>query len=204
MMRDSGAKSWLDNLDTKTIERLKIYHDLLLKWKSVKNLISNKTYDDIWTRHFQDSAQILDLAPNAQSWVDLGSGGGFPGLVIAILLSENLNCKIQLIDSDHRKCAFLRHVSRETGASVDVHCGRIEDILPHLDRPDVISARALAPMKQLLDWSEAFIKQGTTGLFLKGQDVDKELTEISTYSNFKMKMVKSKTDPKARIVVVSH
>ena len=202
-MKESRPNNWLDQLDAKTIERLEIYHDLLLKWKSVKNLISNKTYDDIWRRHFQDSAQILELAPNAQSWIDIGSGGGFPGLVIAILLFEKTKCKVQLIDSDHRKCAFLRNVSRETGVLVDVHCGRIEDILPKLAQPDVISARALAPMRQLLDWSAPFIEKGTIGLFLKGQDVDKELTDISIYSNFKMKMVESKTDPKARIVVVT-
>ncbi|NDB68198.1 MAG: 16S rRNA (guanine(527)-N(7))-methyltransferase RsmG [Methylocystaceae bacterium] len=202
-MINAHSQSWIADLDKGTVERLKIYHDLLLKWKSVKNLISNNSYNDIWTRHFQDSAQILDLVETPKSWIDIGSGGGFPGLVVAILLSEKNQCRVQLIDSDHRKCAFLRHVSRETGVAVEVHCGRIEEILPGLSRPDVISARALAPMKQLLDWSAPFIEKGTIGLFLKGQDVDKELTDISIYSNFKMQMVESKTDPKAKIVLVS-
>jgi 16S rRNA (guanine527-N7)-methyltransferase len=202
-MIDSHSTNWISTLDKRTVERLKIYHDLLLKWKSVKNLISNNSYQDIWVRHFQDSAQILDLVEAPKSWIDIGSGGGFPGLVVAILLTEKSKCNVQLIDSDHRKCAFLRHVSRETGVPVEVHCGRIEEIIPRLPRPDVISARALAPMRQLLDWSAPFIEKGTIGLFLKGQDVDKELTDISIYSNFKMQMVESKTDPKAKIVLVS-
>ena len=140
-----SGKDLLDAVSRETYEKLQVYHGLLLKWQRVKNLISRNSTDDIWERHFRDSAQLLEEGSDGDVWADLGSGGGFPGLVIAILLLEfRPTATVHLIDSDHRKCAFLREVSRETGARTVVHCARIEDVIPDLDDIHIVSARALA------------------------------------------------------------
>jgi 16S rRNA (guanine527-N7)-methyltransferase len=178
------------------------YETLLRKWQRTINLVAPSTLDYLWERHFQDSAQLLDLAPQAKSWIDLGSGGGFPGLVVAIL-GKDRPVQVHLVESDQRKAAFLRTVSRETKALATVHAGRIESILETLPIPDVISARALAPLAQLLAWSEDFIEKGATALFMKGQDVDAELKAIPNYSRFVISKYPSQTDVRASIVKVT-
>jgi 16S rRNA (guanine527-N7)-methyltransferase len=180
------------NVSRETIARLDLYLDLLHRWQGVKNLVGRNTLDDAWNRHVADSIQILKWAPLAHRWIDLGSGGGFPGLVVAIALSEGV---VDLIESDHRKCAFLRHVSRETKARARVHCGRIENVLPTLETPEIVTARALAPLAQLLDWTTPLLKRGAKGLFLKGQDIGAELTHIGKSSNFAFTIHPSETDP---------
>src|SRR5580692_3450923 len=112
--------------------RLAVFADLLLKWQKVINLVSAATLPQLWTRHFVDSLQVQAVAPEVRLWVDLGSGAGFPGLVTAIALADVPGAQVHLIDSDQRKCAFLREVSRETGAPAVVHTGRIEDIAPEI------------------------------------------------------------------------
>ncbi len=182
---------------------LVIYEGLLRKWQKTINLVAPGTLPDLWSRHFADSAQLFDLAPaDCLNWVDLGSGGGFPGLVIAILMKQRPGGLVQLVESDSRKAAFLRTVSRETAAPVTVHAERIEKALPNLSVPAVISARALAPMVQLLEWTAPLIEKGAIGLFLKGQDVDRELTEISKYSSLQLSKVPSRTDSRASIIRV--
>lgn len=191
------------DVSRETIQLLEVYESLLRSWQGVKNLVGPSTVNELWGRHFADSAQLLRLCPNAKRWVDLGSGAGFPGLVIAIFLKKTLGAHIDLIESDHRKCAFLRTVARETGAPASVHCGRIEDILPNFKNVDVLTARALADMEKLLAWTGDLIQNGATGLFLKGQDVANELTIFSKYSSLTHKLVPSLTDPRASIVKVS-
>ena len=186
------------------IERLELYVELLVRWQSVKNLIGRNSVADMWQRHILDSLQVLKLRPMAKLWLDLGSGGGFPGMVIAVQMTGIVGSEVHLVESDHRKCAFLRHVSRETGAPAIVHCARIDDVLPHLPQPDVITARALAPMPQLLDWSKHFIENGATGIFLKGQDIERELTKWTKSSNFNVDILPSHTDRTGRIVVVTN
>lgn len=180
------------------------YISLLVKWQSVKNLVGGSTLPDALNRHVRDSLQLLALAPaNATRWVDIGSGGGFPGLVIAIALKGNPLAHVHLVESDHRKCAFLRAVARETGARAVVHCGRIEDVLPTLPPADVITARALAEMVELMDWTAPTIEKGAVGLFLKGRDVGAELTPLTRYSKFSFRLVPSTTASDAAVVVVS-
>ena len=182
---------------------LVIYEGLLRKWQKTINLVAPGTLPDLWTRHFEDSAQLFDLAPrDALNWVDLGSGGGFPGLVIGILMKQRSGGHVHLVESDSRKAAFLRTVSRETGSAVTVHAERLEKALLNLSVPSVISARALAPMAQLLEWTAPLIEKGAIGLFLKGQDVDRELTEISKYSSLQISKVPSRTDSRASIIRV--
>lgn len=140
--------------------------------------------------------------PEARRWIDIGSGAGFPGIVTALRLRGQEGGLVHLLESDHRKCAFLREVSRETQAPVEVHRGRIEEILPALSDVDAISARALASMAVLVEMTLDRIEKGAIGVFLKGQDVASELTEMPIYSSLKLRLVTSRTDPLGRIVIL--
>ena len=176
---------------------------LLLEWQETRNLIAASTIPNIWTRHVADSAQLLDLAPNAKIWVDLGSGGGFPGLVLACALAERAGAQIHLVESTAKKCAFLQAVTDDLRLPATVHCQRVEDFIPAFpSKPDVVTARALAPLPKLLAMAFPLLKKGAQGLFPKGQDVGVELTEASKYWIIGHKLVPSRTDGRAQIVVV--
>ncbi len=186
-----------------TLERLRIYEALLRKWQRTINLVGPATLDSIWIRHFADSLQVSDAAPDARCWLDLGSGAGFPGLVTAIRYADDPRASVHLIESDQRKCAFLRGVSRETGAAAIIHCGRIETILPELDAPiEAISARALAPLPVLLDYAGKLIEKGATGVFSKGEQAEAELTDSRLTDRFSITSLPSRTSPSAHILVV--
>ena len=155
-----------------TIHRLSRYADLLAHWQNSTNLVAPATLPSLWSRHFADSAQLRDLAPDARLWLDLGSGAGFPGLVIAILQAGRPNFRMHLVEANKRKCAFLAEVARETAAPVEVHCARIEALAETTQRlvPEVVSARALAPLPRLLELAAPFFGAKTRGLFLKGRE----------------------------------
>ena len=163
------------HVSRETLERLDAFAALVSKWSARINLISRKTLPEIWSRHILDSAQIFDLKPeHAAHWLDIGSGGGFPGIVIAILAAEtNPNLKISLIESDLRKCVFLRTAVRELGLAATVLNTRAEDG-PALSA-DVISARALAPLDTLLALSHRHLAPGGVMLFPKGRENEAEL-----------------------------
>ena len=182
-------------------ERLKIYDALLLKWQPKMNLVAPSTLKAIRQRHIEDSLQVFDALPTAKVWADIGSGGGFPGLVTAMRLSGTAGGVVHLIESDHRKCAFLREVSRETMASAEIHRGRIEDVLPILPKLDAISARALSSMAQLMEMTHERLQNGSIGVFLKGQDVASELTKTPIYSNILFRFLQSRTEPQGVIVL---
>lgn len=188
------------------VEReLSIYEDLLRRWQQKINLVAPNTLADVWTRHFADSAQVLEAAPTAQIWADLGSGAGFPGLVTALLLKNAPGAEVHLIESDQRKAAFLRAVSRETGANgAVVHAERIEKALPPLaGRLEAVSARALAPLDRLVALAREPLEKGAIGVFLKGEEWRDELTDIEGLVNFKVKTIPSRTHPRARLIVLS-
>ena len=138
-------------IDSDLEARLGTFEDILRKWQPKMNLVAPSTLKSIRTRHIEDSLQVPDIAPQARRWIDLGSGGGFPGIVTALRLRGEAGAVVHLVESDHRKCAFLREVSRETQAPVEVHRGRIEDVLPGLPEADAISARALASLSTLVE-----------------------------------------------------
>ena len=166
---------------------------------------SDRAVDDpeLWTRHVADSLQLLPLAPDAERWVDLGSGGGFPGMVIACALADQPGAVVHLVESNGKKAAFLREAARPIGAPAMVHAVRIEDFVKNFDgKPDVVTARALAPLTNCCELAHPLLKTGAQGLFLKGQDVEAELTEASKYWNIEASLVPSKTSPQSRIVVV--
>lgn len=188
-----------------TDDRLALYAERLLRWQRIKNLVAPSTLDQLWTRHFADSAQLVALAPEARRWVDLGSGAGFPGLVVAILLADTPGVRVDLVESNNRKCAFLREVARETGAPARVHAGRIEDVLPTLEGPvDVVTARALASVDQLLDLGRPLLEAGALGLFLAGDVLGGEGVEgmIRASSGWQVESVASRTHATGRIVMV--
>jgi 16S rRNA (guanine527-N7)-methyltransferase len=177
--QDSQIKTFQKhtNVSRETIERLKEYHNLLKKWNTVINLVGRNTIDDIWTRHFLDSAQLWGLRPEeTTTWLDLGSGAGFPGLVVAVLaIEDNPKLTVELVESDERKSAFLITASQILGVNTKVHTHRIENM--HHHGPDVISARALASLTALFEYSEPLMTTSTELLFQKGKNCDLELTD---------------------------
>ncbi len=200
---DRAAALALFPLSAETEQRLQIYADLLAKWQKTINLVAASTLPHLWMRHFADSLQVQAAAAAARLWVDLGSGAGFPGLVTAIRLADDPRAKIHLIESDRRKCAFLREVSRETAAPTIIHPARIEEVVAQIDEPiDAVSARALARLPKLLRLAEKFLDQGAIGVFLKGQDVESELTDSGISSRYQLISRESVTSPSGRLVIV--
>ena len=177
-----------------TLDRLSAYADLLRRWQGTINLVGPKTLDDLWRRHMLDSAQLLPLAPRARSWIDLGSGAGFPGLVLAILGAP----EVLLIESNARKCAFLREAARLSGVAPIVHNARIESLEPW--PVDAVVARACAPLSKLLGYAAPFRGPEGVCLFLKGQDIDKELTETTKYWNITAERRTSVSDPSSTVL----
>ena len=221
------------DVSRETLTRLETYEGLLRQWQKAVNLVAPATLDDVWHRHFADSAQLLPLAPQgAHHWIDLGSGGGFPGLVIAILLVDPARAgagtpnpapqggggpqpapaatsRVTLIESDARKAAFLREVARHTaiaaGVSVDILSTRAESarIKVNGSLPRVICARALAPLDRLLELAAPLSPPGTTGLYLKGKTAAQELRAAEKMWNFDVELVPSVTDRDGRIAVIT-
>jgi 16S rRNA (guanine527-N7)-methyltransferase len=191
------------NVSRETFEKLELLERELRRWQAIKNLVGPATLDRIWDRHIVDSLQLLDLAPDARTWLDLGSGAGFPGLVLAIAGAER-GLHVHLVESNSRKCAFLRHIARLTGAPAKVHEARLETLVPDfVGKADVVSARALASLAMLLDWTELLLKAGTMGLFPKGRDAEIELTEARKKWTFEAEILPSLTDPEARILRIT-
>jgi 16S rRNA (guanine527-N7)-methyltransferase len=187
-----------------TLERLDRFVDLLLLWQQKTNLISPSTIPKLWTRHVADSLQLFDLVPKeVRTWADFGSGGGFPAIPIACALAERPGAQVHLVESNGKKAAFLREAIRVTGVPAQVHQERVENYGERSgDNIEVVSARALAPLKTLCDQAFPLIARGATGLFPKGQDVDAELTEAAKYWSIEADKVPSKTSPEGCIVVV--
>lgn len=153
---------------------------MLRDWQRIKNLVAPGTLAEVWERHVADSAELLRVAPRATRWLDLGSGAGFPGMVLAILLAETPGATVDLVEANSRKVAFLRTVARETGAPAVVHAARIEDLIGHWGRPvDAISARAFAPLADFCRFAAPLLKQGVPAWLHKGADFAAEREEAS-------------------------
>jgi 16S rRNA (guanine527-N7)-methyltransferase len=193
------------DVSRETIDQLKIYVALLAQWQKRINLVANATLPEVWHRHVADSAQLVPLAPDACTWLDLGSGGGFPGLVVAIL-RHGAGARVTLVESDRRKAAFLAEVARQTGITVEIHTARIEQIATQsmLAPVDVVSARALAPLVRLISLSLPFFRHDTVGIFPKGRGAESEIAEARAAWAFDVETIPSLTDEAARIVLVRH
>jgi 16S rRNA (guanine527-N7)-methyltransferase len=188
-----------------TLGRLETYAALLQQWQTVKNLVAPSTLEVLWPRHIADSLQLLALADGAKVWMDLGSGAGFPGMVIAIAMTGQPDAKVHLVESNSRKCAFLAEVARRTRAPVEIHGERIELLVEkrRIESVEVVTARALAPLGKLLGYAHPFLSARTRCLFLKGRDVDREIEEARDAWQFDVRLVPSQTDEHGRIVILS-
>lgn len=192
------------DVSRETLSRLDALARELARWQRVKNLVSSTTVDQVWTRHILDSWQLLAHAPAKGAWLDLGSGGGFPGLVVAAGRTAADAGATILLESNGRKCAFLRHMIHVLDLNAEVIENRIENVLPGWTRPvQVVSARALAPLEQLMAWTHSLLRNGAVGIFPKGQDVERELAVASTSWRFDAKVHPSISDRSGRILVVT-
>ncbi|MDR3493684.1 MAG: 16S rRNA (guanine(527)-N(7))-methyltransferase RsmG [Ancalomicrobiaceae bacterium] len=188
-----------------TKERLQTYVALLEKWQKSQNLVAPATLKTVWVRHVADSAQAFAVAPDARTWVDLGSGAGFPGLVTGIILAEIGEGLVHLVESNSGKAAFLRAVARETGARVAIHVKRIEAFTAEFaEEVDAVSARALAPLDELLRLAEPLLTGNARGVFHKGQDFVSELTKATPSWAFDLVEQSSPIEAGSRIVVLSN
>jgi len=198
------ALAGIVDVPRETIERLSTYVALLRKWQPAENLVAPSTLGTLWRRHVADSAQLVPLFPEARIWLDIGSGGGFPGLVVACLVADRPGARVHLVESNARKCAFLRRVASEAKLPVTVHHGRIEAVLRHWREPvDVVTARALAPLAELLRLAEPVLAGGARGAFHKGRDFRREVEEATHAWTFDMVNHKSRIDAEGVILEVS-
>lgn len=184
------------DVSRETLERLQAYETLLRQWQKTINLVGARTLEDVWRRHFLDSGQLCRLMPEVGTVVDIGSGGGFPGLVIAIISSA----QVTLVESDNRKAAFLREVSRVTGVDTAVVAGRAESVVA--TPADSVTVRAVAPLTKLLPLAEPWLRPGGQCFFLKGSAVVDELTDASQLWDISYDLVPSLSDPTGAILYV--
>ncbi len=185
------------------LEKLERYAATLIQWRARMNLVGRSTLPELWQRHMLDSAQLVELIPSGvRTAVDLGSGAGFPGLVVAIIAAPTHPAlRLHLIESDRRRAAFLAQVIGDTGAPAEVHAVAIEKA-PAL-APEIIMARACAPLSRLLSYAARFWQPHTTGLFLKGQDVEEELTEARKSWRLDFELIPSRSHTSGKILKVS-
>jgi 16S rRNA (guanine527-N7)-methyltransferase len=190
------------DVSRETQERLQHFAEMLEKWSPKINLVAKSTLPDGWNRHIIDSAQVFDLRQQDTGlWADLGAGGGFPGLVVAILAHELApEMKVALVESDQRKSVFLRSVLRETGVSADVKVARIEQLDPL--QADILSARALADLPTLLSFAERHLAPTGQGVFLKGANWEKEVAAARESWKFDLAQRTSITDPNAVVLTI--
>ncbi len=204
LVADKARALALTPVSRETLERLERFVEALLLGTERQNLIGPSTIPAIWTRHVADSLQLLDLAPDAKVWVDFGAGAGFPSIPIACALADKPGAMVHLVESVGKKAAFLSQAVAELGIPATVHHMRAE-IFPasHGDSVDVVTARAVSPLKVLFELAFPLIERGAVGLFPKGQDIDAELTEAARYWIIEATKVPSKTSPDGAIVKVT-
>lgn len=196
-----AAFGWPDE----AIERLKTYEASLRQWQKAVNLVAPRTLDQIWHRHFADSAQVAALIPErSRKIADLGSGGGFPGLVLAVFLANQPESQIVLVESDGRKAAFLRETARRLEIPVEILSTRIEcnATVSRLVGVDTVTARAFAPLSRLFKLAAPLFAAETVGVFLKGESVAREIDEARAHWSFDVDLHQSVTEPSGRIAVV--
>jgi 16S rRNA (guanine527-N7)-methyltransferase len=201
---DRAAALKLTPVSRETLVCLDRFAALLLAWQRTTHLVAPSTLPQLWTRHIADSLQLLDLAPDARIWVDVGSGGGFPGLVIACALVSKPGAAIHLVEANARKAAFLREAQRITETPVHVHAERMEAFAPRFAGPlDAVCARAVSPLKSLLRLTFPLLhRPGVVGFFPKGKNAERELQEASNNWRMHATLAPSRTEPTARIIVV--
>jgi 16S rRNA (guanine527-N7)-methyltransferase len=188
----------IERVSRETCQKLEVYVELLTKWNRTINLVSKSTLENVWERHIADSLQVMDMAPNSGQWVDLGSGGGLPGLIVAAAsLESSPNRHVTLVESDSRKCAFMAAAANAMGLNVAIQCRRIEE--SDATKYDVISARALAPLSDLLELALPYRNEKTVCIFPKGEKADLEMAAAQRNWDVSFDTRQSMTDPLAKI-----
>jgi 16S rRNA (guanine527-N7)-methyltransferase len=186
-----------------TGDRLAAYVDLIARWRTTTNLIAESTFASVWTRHVADSAQLIALAPQAKRWVDMGSGAGFPGLVIAIQLADVPDAVVHCIESDQRKCAFMREAARVTGAAASIHPVRVEAVEPSsLGAVDAVAARAFAPLPLTLELARRWIERGAIGVFPRGESGRDQVAALPEATAYAIEALPSLLDARSAILRV--
>jgi 16S rRNA (guanine527-N7)-methyltransferase len=203
LAEDRCAALRLAPVSRETGERLAAYVDLLGRWRKTTNLVAESTFPTVWTRHIADSAQLLALAPEAKRWIDMGSGAGFPGLVIAIQLAGVPGAIVHLIESDQRKCAFLREAARATGAAAAIHPKRVEAIEPaSLGAVDAVTARAFAPLPLTFELARPWIERGAVGVFPRGESAKDQIAALPEAPLYAIEVLPSLIDARSAILRV--
>jgi len=188
------------DVSRETLQKLETFAELVRKWNPKINLVSKSSLDDLWDRHIFDSVQVFRLVEQGGNWVDIGSGGGFPGIVIAILNQEEQRFRVRLVESDQRKCAFLRTAIRELGLTATVDNERIENA-QNLEA-DILSARALSDLSQLLAYAEMHLKPSGVAIFPKGQNWQQEVEETQHLWFYQFEAITSKTNSAAAVLMI--
>lgn len=201
-LRFEGLRAVAGPVSRETFQRLVEYETVFLKWAERINLAAPSTLSEVWRRHILDSAQLAPLAPEARAWLDLGSGGGFPGAVMAILLQDRAGARIDLVESNRKKAAFLQTALGRYRDNVHVHARRIEDVYQAAGRPEIVTARALAPLPMLLKLTSPWLGAGATGLFHKGRDYRAEVKESRDVWNLDLVEHESRIDPESVILEI--
>lgn len=200
---DRAAALALTPVSRETAERLDRFVGHLLKWQQAVQLVAPSTLPQIWTRHIADSLQLLPYVSDASAIADVGSGGGFPGIILGVALREKQGARVHLIESDTRKASFLREAVRITDASADVYAERVESVAKRIATAiHMVTARAFAPLPRLLESAEGFFAEGAKGVLLKSQDVEEELTEAAKSWSIQYQISPSRTDPRGRILLI--
>ncbi|MGH6859998.1 MAG: 16S rRNA (guanine(527)-N(7))-methyltransferase RsmG [Phyllobacterium sp.] len=202
--REKRLRESLPHVSRETVEDLLAFEELFRKWSKAINLASPSTLDHLWERHIVDSAQLLGLAPDARHWLDLGSGGGFPGVILAILLKQSSGARVDLVESNSKKAAFLRTALGKANAPASVHAIRIEAAWPDIKNPAIVTARALAPLKDLFGLAQPWLTAGATALFQKGRDYRREIDESRDVWSFDLVEHQSVVDRDSVILQVSN
>ena len=194
---DAESFAALSGAEPDQLAELERFRVLLIDWNSRMNLVGATSLPDFWNRHAWDSAQLLQLAPDALTWADLGAGAGFPGLVLALLRKGQPGFHMHLVESMAKRCRFLTAAVEALDLPATVHHARAEDLTL---RVDVVTARACAPLWRLLGYARPYLAQGATGLFLKGQDAALEIEEATRFWDFDADVLGSQSEPRGQIV----
>jgi len=202
--REKRLQEVLSIVSRETVDNLYGFEELFRKWSAAINLAAPSTLDHLWERHIVDSAQLFDMAPNALKWLDLGSGGGFPGVVLAILLKERPQGSIDLVESNGKKAAFLRTAIGQFSVPGTVHVARIDAVWAKIPTPDIITARALAPLSSLFVLAEPWLTTGAAALFQKGRDYRREIEESRDAWSFDLVERASAIDKDSVVLQVSN
>lgn len=202
--REASLKKVLPHVSRETLEDLFAFEALFRKWSKAINLASPSTLDQLWERHIIDSAQLFRLAPQAKRWLDLGSGGGFPGVILAILLKDSRDSKIDLVESNSKKAAFLRTAIGLASAPGSVHAERIDAVWKKITVPEIVTARALASLRDLFALAEPWLTNGAVALFQKGRDYRRELDETRDGWVFDLVEHKSAVDRDSVVLQISN